>query len=76
MTPPLDRHSPTEPRPEMLLSVSTGNRNLMSWKNACGIVHAHMYVKDYIFRQKRLNHLNIGVGMWKKIIGPIMPNSF
>ena len=32
MTPPLDSHSTTEPKPDMLLSVSTRNSNLMSWK--------------------------------------------
>ena len=76
MTPPLDSHSTTEPKPEMLSSVSTGNRNLMSWKNVFGIVHAHMYRKDDNFRQKQRNHYNIGVGMWGRIIGPIMLNSF
>ena len=65
MTPPLDNHSTTKPKPEMLSSVSTGNRNLTSWRNVCGIVHAHMYRKDDIFRQKRLNHSKIGVGMWE-----------
>ena len=40
------------------------------------IVHAHMYRKDGIFRQKLLNHYSIGVGIRGRIIGPIMHHSF
>ena len=54
-------------------AISTGNRNWMSWKNVCSIEHAQMYRKDYIFRQKRVNHQSGDVGEddW-----PIMHDSF
>ena len=71
MTPHLDRHSTTDPKPEMLSTVYSGNRiehderNLCGIEhaqmfrkdeNVCGIVHAHVFRKEHISRQRQLNH--------------------
>ena len=72
MTPSLDSHITAEPKSERY---QLSQPNLTSLKNVCGIVHAQMWRKDDIFRQRQLNHYNIGVGLGGKIIGPIMSHS-
>ena len=46
MTPQLERHSKTDPKPEMLSAIEAGNRIRRDKKNVCGIGHAHMFRKD------------------------------
>ena len=46
MTPHLDRHITTDPIPEMISAVYTGNRIQRDERNVCGIEHAHMFGKD------------------------------
>ena len=70
MTPTFDSHITTEPKSEMLSAVSTGNRIFRDRKMY--VAQAHMCRKDDIFRQRRLIHYNIGVGMGGKIIGSII----
>ena len=57
VTPPLDNHSTTEPKPELLSAVSTGNRIIhrRQCMRHCA-VHAHVCRKEDIFRQRQLNH--------------------
>ena len=51
----LDSHSTTDPKPEILSAVLTGNRISGDGRNVCGIMHVHVCRKDDIFRQRRLN---------------------
>ena len=55
----LDSHSTTDPKPETLSAVLTGNRI------SRGIMHVHVHVcrKDDTFRQRRLNHSGVGGGI-------------
>ena len=46
MTPHLDRHIRTDPKPEMISDVYTGNRIQRDERNVCSIEHAHMFRKD------------------------------
>ena len=46
MTSQLDRHSETDPKPEMLSAVKAGNRICCDERNVRGIGHAHMFRKD------------------------------
>ena len=62
-TPHLDSHSTTDPKPEILSAVLTGNRISRDCRNARGIMHVHMCRKDDIFRQRRLNHSGVGGGI-------------
>ena len=63
MTPHLDSHSTTDPKPEILSAVLTGNRISRDCRNVRGIMHVHMCRKDDIFRQRRLNHSGVGGGI-------------
>ena len=54
-TPHLDSHSTTDPKPEILSAVLTGNRISHDGRNVRGIMHVHVYRKDDIFRKRRLN---------------------
>ena len=59
MTPPLDSHSTTEPKLDMLLAVSTGYRIWCHGKMYAALC-MHMCVeKTTFFWKRRLNHLNI-----------------
>ena len=46
MTPQLDRHSQTDPKPEMLSGVLAGSRIQCVKSNARGIGHEHMLRKE------------------------------
>ena len=46
MTPQLDRHSETDPKPEMLSTVYAGNKKWRDERNVRGTGHAHMFRKD------------------------------
>ena len=59
MTSPLDSHTKTDVKPEMLSGVQTGNKH-----NTCGIAHAHRNGKDNIFKKRRLYiYWNPGKGL-------------
>ena len=62
-TPYLDSHSTTDPKPEILSAVLTGNRIPHDGRNVRGIMHVHVCRKDDIFRQRRLNHSGVGGGI-------------
>ena len=62
-TPHLDSHSTTDPKPEILSAVLTGNRIPHDGRNVRGIMHVHVCRKDDIFRQRRLNHSGVGGGI-------------
>ena len=62
MTPQLDSHSTTDPKPKILSAVLTGNRISGDGRNARGIMHVWVCRKDDIFRQRRLNHSGVGGG--------------
>ena len=62
-TPDLDNHSTTDPNPKILSAVLTGNRISRDGRNVCGIMHVHMWRKDDVFRQRRLNHSGVGGGI-------------
>ena len=49
----LDSHSTTDPKPEILSAVLTGNRISHDQRNVRGIMHVHVCRKYDIFRQKR-----------------------
>ena len=51
----LDSHSTTDPKPEILSAVLTGNRISHDQRNVRGIMQLHVCRKDNIFRQRRLN---------------------
>ena len=53
MTPHLDRHSTTDPKPEMISAVSSGNRIQHDERNVCGIEHAYMFRKDDVLGKNR-----------------------
>ena len=59
----LDSHSTTDPKPEILSAVLTGNRIPHDGRNVRGIMHVHVCRKDDIFRQRRLNHSGVGGGI-------------
>ena len=59
-TPHHDCHISTDPKPEILSAVLTGNRISRDCRNVRGIMHVHMCKKDDIFRQRRLNHSEVG----------------
>ena len=61
-TPHLDGHNTTDPKPEILSAVKTGNRISRDGRNIRGITHVHMQRKDDIFSQRRLNHSEMGEG--------------
>ena len=63
MTPHLDSHRTTDPKPEILSADSTGNRSSRDGRSVHGIIHVHMRKKDDIFRQRRLNHSRVGGGI-------------
>ena len=46
MTLHLDRHNTTNPKPEMLSAVSSGNKIQRDERNVRGIEHAHTFRKD------------------------------
>ena len=62
-TPYLDSHSTTDPKPEILSAVLTGNRIPHDGRNVRGIMHVHVCRKDDILRQRRLNHSGVGGGI-------------
>ena len=59
-TPHLDSHSTTDPKPEILSAVLTGNRISHDQRNVRGIMHVHVCRKYDIFRQRRLNDSEVG----------------
>ena len=63
MTPFLDSHSKTDPKPEILSAVLTGNRIPHDGRNVRGIMHVRMCKKDDICWQRRLNHSGVGGGI-------------
>ena len=63
MTPRLDRHSQTDPTPEMLSGVKAGNRIQRDERNVRGIGHAHMFRKDNF-----LGRDNLTIREWGKVI--------
>ena len=62
-TPHLDSHSTTDPKPEILSAVQTGNRISRDGRNVRGIMHVRMLKKDDICWQRRLNHSWVGGGI-------------
>ena len=62
-TPHLDSHSTTDPKPEILSAVLTGNRISPDGRKVRGIMLVHMCRKDDIFRQRRINHSEVGGGI-------------
>ena len=46
MTPQLDRHSETDPTPEMLSAISAGNRIRRDKRNVRSIGHAQIFRKE------------------------------
>ena len=62
-TPHLDSHSTTDPKPEILSAVQTGNRISRDGRNVRGIMHVRMCKKDDICWQRRLNHSGVGGGI-------------
>ena len=62
-TPHLDSHSTTDPKPEILSAVQTGNRISRDGRNVRGIMHVRMCKKDDICWQRRLNHSWVGGGI-------------
>ena len=46
MTPHLDRHRTTDPKPEIQSAVLSGNRIKCDVRKVCGIEHARMFRKD------------------------------
>ena len=46
MTSQLDRHSETDPKPEMFSAVLAGNRIHHDERNVRGIGHAHIFRED------------------------------
>ena len=69
-TPHLDSHSTTDPKPEILSAVLTGNRISRDGRNVRGIMHVHMCRKDDIFSQRRLNHNGVGGGIAYRRVYP------
>ena len=67
MTPCLDSHSKTEPK----LDMSQQEMEFDVMERLCGIVHAYMWKKNTNFRQRQLNHYNIGGRVGGRIIGPL-----
>ena len=63
MTHHLDSHSTTNPKPEILSTVLTGNRISHDGRNVRGIMHVHVCRKDNIFRQRQLNPSGVGGGI-------------
>ena len=61
-TPHLDCHSTTDPKPEILSAVYTGNRISRDGRYVRGITNVHVCRKDDIFRQRRLSHIEMGEG--------------
>ena len=59
MTPHLDRHITTDPKPEMISAVYTGNRIQRDERNVLHIEHRHMFRKDNILEN---TGSNIGEG--------------
>ena len=59
----LESHSTSDPKPEILSAVLTGNRISGDGRNVSGIMHMHVCRKDDIFRQRRLNHSGVGGGV-------------
>ena len=62
-TPYLDSHSTTDPKPEILSAVLTGNRIPHDGRNVCGIMHVHVCRKEDSFWQRRLNDSGVGGGI-------------
>ena len=62
-TPHLDSHSTTDPKPEILSAVLTGNRISHDQRNVRGIMHVHVCRKDDSFWQRRLNDSGVGGGI-------------
>ena len=62
-TPHLDSHNTTDPKPEILSAIQTGNRISRDGRNECGIVHVRMCKKGNICWQRRLNHSGVGGGI-------------
>ena len=60
--PHLDGYSTTDPKQEILSAVLTGNRISRDGRNVRGITHVHMCRKADIFRQRQLNHSEMGEG--------------
>ena len=71
MLPYLDSHSTTDPKPEILSAVLTGNRIPHDGRNVRGIMHVHVCRKDDIFRQRRLNHSGVGGGNAFRRVYPV-----
>ena len=63
MTPQLDRHSKTDPKPEMLSAVQAGNKIQRDDRNERGIGHARMFRKDNF-----LGKYNKTIKEWGKVI--------
>ena len=51
-TPHLDSYSTTDPKPEILSAVYTGNRISCEERNVRGITPVHLCRKDDIFKQR------------------------
>ena len=62
MTLHLDRHSTTDPKPEMISAVWTGKRIQHNERKICGIEHAHMFRKDDFLENEDLNIMDWGKG--------------
>ena len=60
ITPHLYSNSTTDPKPEILSAVWTGNRMSHDGRNVRSIMHVRVCRKDDIFRQRRLNHSGAG----------------
>ena len=69
-TPHLDSHSTTDPKPEILSAVQTGNRISRDGRNVRGIMHVRMCKKDDICWQRRLNHSGVGGGIGFRRVYP------
>ena len=69
-TPHLDSHSTTDPKPEILSAVLTGNRIPLDGRNVSGIMHVPVCRKDDIFKQRRLYHSGVGGGITFRRVYP------
>ena len=62
-TPHIDSHSTTDPKPEILSAVLTGNKISHDQRNVRGIMYVHVCRKDDSFWQRRLNDSVVGGGI-------------
>ena len=72
MAPQLDRHSKSDPNPEMLSAVYSGNRIPHDKRNVHGIGHAHMFRNDNILGKDNKTNREWGKAIMG--LGATLPN--